>query len=137
MRLCFLRTLQPFDSSTIIFNNIVKKILNKSTNSQSESNDSYKYENIATKKLTAQQKKTSEENKNGMKHSWPKETCIVIRDSMVAGIDERKMSRKRLIKVRLFPVATCSDRYHFLEPILEKKTNHVILHVETNDVAHY
>ena len=132
-----MRTLQPFDSSTIIFNNIVKKILNKNTNSQSDSNDSCKYENFATKKLTAQQKKTNEQNKNGIKHSWPKETCIVFRDSMVAGIDERKMSRKRLIKVRSFPVATCSDRYHYLLPIFEKKTNHVILHVGTNDVAHY
>ena len=48
-------------------NNIVKIILNKKTNSQSDSNSSYKYEN--TKKLTTQQKKTEEENKNGIKHS--------------------------------------------------------------------
>ena len=56
---------------------------------------------------------------------------------MVAGIAERKMSSKRLIKVRSFPGATCSDRYHYLVPILEKKKNyHVIFHVGTN-VAHY
>ena len=51
------------DSSTIIFNNIVKKILNKNTNSQSESNDSYKYENITTKKLIAQQRKPTKKIK--------------------------------------------------------------------------
>ena len=56
---------------------------------------------------------------------------------MVAGIDERKMSSKRLIKVKSFPSATCSDMYHYLVPILEKQPDHVILHVGTNDVAHY
>ena len=38
-------------------------------------------------KLATQQNKTEEDNKNGIKHSWPKETDIVIGDSMVAGID--------------------------------------------------
>ena len=56
---------------------------------------------------------------------------------MIAGIDESKMSSKRLIKVRSFPGATCSDIYHYLVPILEKKADHVILHVATNNVAHY
>ena len=102
-------------------NNIVKKLLNKNTNSQSDSNLSYKYENTTTQ----------------IKQTWPKGTCVVIGDSMIAGIDERKMSNKRLIKVRSFPGATCSDMYHYLVLILEKKPDHVILHVGTNDVAHY
>ena len=107
------------------------------TISQSDSNSSYKYENTTMQKLTTQQKKTEEENKNGIKHSWPKGTCVVIGDSMVVGIDERKMLSKRLKKVRSFPGATCSDMYHYLVPILEKNPDHVILHVETNDAAHY
>ena len=37
-----------------------------------------------------------------------------------AGIDERKTSRKCLIKVRSFPGRTCSDMCHYLVPILEK-----------------
>ena len=48
-------------------------------------------------------KKTGEDNKNGIKHSWPKGTCVVIGDSMVTGINEGNMSSKRLIKVRTFP----------------------------------
>ena len=56
---------------------------------------------------------------------------------MVAGIDERKMSSKRLIKVKSFPSATCSDMYHDLVPILEKQPDHAILYVGTNDVDHY
>ena len=56
---------------------------------------------------------------------------------MIAGIDDRKTSSKRLIKVRSLPGATCSDMYHYLVPILERKPDHVILHLGTNDVAHY
>ena len=52
---------------------------------------------------------------------------------MVSGIDERKMSSKRLIKVRSFPGATCPDMYHYLVPILERKLEHVILHAGTYD----
>ena len=118
-------------------NNIVKNLLNNNTNSQSDSNSSDKYENTTAQNLATQQKKTEEGNKNGIKHSWSKGTCVVIRDSMVAGIDERKMSTKRLIKVRSFPGATCSDIYHYLVTILERKPDHVILHVGRNDVAHY
>ena len=70
-------------------NNIVKKLINKNTNSQSDCDSSYKYENTTTQKLATQQKKTEEKNKNGIKHSWPKETCVVIGYSMVAGINER------------------------------------------------
>ena len=89
-------------------------------------------------KISSTTKKTGEGNKNGIKHSWPKGTCVVIGDSMVTGIDEHKMSSKRLIKVRSFPgAATCSHMYYYLVPILKRKLEHVILHVGTNGVANY
>ena len=116
-------------------NNIVKTLLNKNTNSRSNSNLSDKYENTTTQKLATQQKKTEEENKNGIRRSWPRGTCVIIGDSMVAGIDERKMSSKHLIKVRSFPGATCSDMYHYLVPILERKPDHVILHVGATEIV--
>ena len=56
---------------------------------------------------------------------------------MVAATDEHKMSSKLLIKVSSFLGATCSDMYHYLVPILERKPNHVTLHGGTNDNAHY
>ena len=55
-------------------------------------------------------------------HYWPKGTCLIAGDSMVEGIDKRRMSSKRVIKVRKFPGATISDMYHYLIPLLEKKT---------------
>ena len=73
-------------------NNIVKKLLNKVTNSQSDSNSSGKYENSTAQKLAAQQKKTEEENKNGIKQSWPKGTCVIIGYSMVGALAPRYFS---------------------------------------------
>ena len=71
---------------------------------------SYTYENITMKKFTTQQKKTEEKNnRNEVKHSWPKRTCVVIWDSPVAVIDEHKMSRKHLVKVRTSPGVTCPN----------------------------
>ena len=67
-------------------------------------------------------------------HYWPKGTCLIAGDSMAEGTDERRMSRKWVVKVRKFPGATISDVYHYLIPLLEKKIDHVIFHVNTNDV---
>ena len=52
---------------------------------------------------------------------------------MLEGIDERRMSNKGVVKVKKFPGATISN----LIPLLEKKPDHVILHVGTNDVVNY
>ena len=41
---------------------------------------------------------------------------------MVSGIDECKMSSKRLIKASSFPGVTCCDMYHYLIPILVSYT---------------
>ena len=56
---------------------------------------------------------------------------------MVVGIDEKRMSSKRIIKVTKFPGATISDMYHYLIPLLGKKPDHVILHVSINDVINH
>ena len=53
---------------------------------------------------------------------------------MATGIDEHKMSRKRLIKVNSFPGATCSDMITTWYLFSQKRPDHV--HVGINDVAH-
>ena len=114
-----LNTIRKRKNANYTNNNIFKKLLKKNTNSQSDSNSSDKYENTRTKKIAILQNKTEEENKNRIKHSWPKGTSVFTGDSMVVSIDERKMSSKRLIKVRSFSGAICYDMYHYLVPILE------------------
>ena len=78
-----------------------------------------------------------ENKKENNTHYWPKGTYLIAGDSMLKGIDERRMSSKRAIKDRKFPGTTISDMYHYLIPLLEKKPDHVILHVSTNDVVNY
>ena len=68
-------------------------------------------------------------------HTWPKGSCLVIGDSMLEGLDERKMSSKRVVKVRKFPGATTDDMYHYLMPLIQKQPDNVILHVGTNDAS--
>ena len=48
-------------------------------------------------------------------HTWPKGSCLVIGDSMLEGLDERKMSSKRVVKVKKFPGATTDDVSHLLK----------------------
>ena len=66
---------------------------------------------------------------------WKKGTCAIAGDSMLNGIDERRISKTHPVKVRFFPGARIKDIYHYLIPILEKKPEHLILHVGTNDAA--
>ena len=68
-------------------------------------------------------------------HTWPKGSYLVIGDSMLEGLDERKMSSKRVVKVRKFPGATADDMYHYLMPLIQKQPNNVILHIGTNDAS--
>ena len=67
-------------------------------------------------------------------HTQPKGSCLVIGNSMLEGLDERKMSSKRVVKVRKFPGATTDDMYHYLMPLIQKQPD-VILHVGTNDAS--
>ena len=69
-------------------------------------------------------------------HAWKKETVLIMGDSMLHGIDERRMSKNGLVKVRCFPGATVADLKNFyMQPLLSKKPSHVIIHVGTNDAA--
>ena len=56
-------------------------------------------------------------------------STYVVGDSMINGMDERKMSnRRRIIKVIALPGASISDM------ILRKKPTHLVLHAGTNDI---
>ena len=57
-------------------------------------------------------------------------------DSTVSGIMEKKMSRNRKVKIRFFPGAKIKDMFHYAIPLLEKKPDYDILHIDTNDAAY-
>ena len=45
-----------------------------------------------------------------MLREWEKGMCLVTGDSMINGIDQRKILKKRLVKVHLFPGARIQDK---------------------------
>ena len=66
---------------------------------------------------------------------WKKGICAIVGDSMLNGIDERRISKTHPVKVRFYPGVLIKDMYHYLISILEKKPEHLILHVGTNGAA--
>ena len=64
---------------------------------------------------------------------WRKCTRLILGDSTISGLMEKKMSRNRKIKVRYSPGTLIKDKYHYAIPLLEKKPENIILHLGTND----
>ena len=63
---------------------------------------------------------------------WPKNTTLIIGDSMLNGIEEERLKRYNA-KVYACSGASIKDIYSKITPLLAKKPNKVILHVGTND----
>ena len=67
------------------------------------------------------------------KHTWPADTCVIVGDSIITGIDEKSLSKNLLVKVHDFRGVTLADINYHIIPILKKKPDVIILHVGTND----
>ena len=66
---------------------------------------------------------------------WPPNTALIVGDSMISGVIEKKMRIKNTrVKVRSFPGAKINDFYHYLVPLLKKEPDTVIFHCGTNDI---
>ena len=69
-------------------------------------------------------------------HPFPKGTCLIVGDSILAGIDENRLSTgKHKVKVRYFPGARTDDMYDYMKPLLRKLPDYIILHIGTNDAV--
>ena len=79
----------------------------------------------------------SEPRMSNKQHTWKKGTTLIMGDSILSGLREYKMSRRKTIKVRTFPGATINDMKFFVVPLLKKKPDKVIIHVGTNDAPHF
>ena len=66
---------------------------------------------------------------------WLSGTCAIVRDSMVNGIDEKKLQKHGSVKVFYFSGARINDMNHHLMPIIAKRPDYLILHVGTNDAT--
>ena len=58
-------------------------------------------------------------------HPWPKNPILIATDSMINGINEKRISANfKLVKVRCFSGATINDMYFNLIPFLRKNQLH-------------
>ena len=65
------------------------------------------------------------------KNVWAKGTVLITGDSIVLGLQEKKMGKN--VKVRGFSGVNINDFYTYLIPLLRKKPSYIILMVGTND----
>ena len=69
-------------------------------------------------------------------HCWKEKTTLIAGDSMLNGLDERRLRNKGNVKVRAFPGSTIADlRQHYIQPLLKKRPSSVIIHAGTNDAS--
>ena len=81
-------------------------------------------------------KANNDETPGNFKHAWPDGTCLIVGDSILTGIDEKRLSRNnQVVKVLDFRGATIDNLKHHLVPLLKKKPGHIILHIGTNDAV--
>ena len=64
-----------------------------------------------------------------------KPLVIVAGDSMLRDINGWMMSRSNKVKVHSFSGANTSDMTHFLQPLMKKKPDHVLIHIGTNNLC--
>ena len=79
----------------------------------------------------------SEPKMTNKQPTWKKGTTLIMGDSILSGLREYKMSRRKAIKVRTLPGVTVNDMKFFAVPLLKKKPDKVIIHVGTNDAPHF
>ena len=80
------------------------------------------------------QSNAAKENITTEKGQWPKNTTLIVGDSIINGVlEEGLCGGGRNVKVRNFPGATVDDLNHHIIPLLQKKPSHIIVHAETND----
>ena len=73
---------------------------------------------------------------NDYVHQWPKKTLLCVSDSIMNQLDERRLSRNMNVKVRAFSGSTIKDMYSYIDPLLKKCPDFILLHVGSNDAPY-
>ena len=78
----------------------------------------------------------SEQDERGNQFCWSSRTCAIVGDSMVKGIDEKRLSLKYgNVNVFHFSGARIEELNHYIVLIIKNKPDYFILHVGTNDAT--
>ena len=84
-----------------------------------------------TASITTATSAVAEQKTQGIK----KPVIMIAGDSIIKEQKGWLMSREKMVKVYSFSGATTEEMKYFLQPLLERKPSHVILHCGTNDPA--
>ena len=68
-----------------------------------------------------------------LSHQWPENTVLIVGDSLLNNVDEKRLSRKFNVKVRPFSGACVGDMYCYIAPLLRKGPKYILLHIGCND----
>ena len=72
---------------------------------------------------------------NSDAHPWSKNMILIAGDSMINGINEKRISTNyKSVKVKCFSEAMIEDMYVNLIPFLRKKPATLVLHVGPNNL---
>ena len=64
-----------------------------------------------------------------------KPKIVIAGDSILKNLHGWMISRSKSVKVNCFPGATTVDMVSFIQPLIARKPDHIILHIGTNDLA--
>ena len=71
---------------------------------------------------------------NNTTHKWPKNTLLIISDSIMNQIDEKRLSKRGInVKLRAFSGSTVNDMHDYVKPLLKKEPDYILMHVGSND----
>ena len=77
---------------------------------------------------------TNKSKKTNNQSFWPSETCAIVGDSMMSGIDEKPLSQKYdNVIVSQFSGERNEDTNHCIISIFKMQPDYLIIHGETND----
>ena len=67
---------------------------------------------------------------------WPVNTILIADDSIINGIDKKRLSKKNSnVKIRYFNGTLVEDMFYNLVPLMRKKPSALILHVGTDNTV--
>lgn len=63
-----------------------------------------------------------------------RDSLIILEDSIVKNLIPSKMSKSWNVNVKSFPGCQVEDVVHYVKPTMEKNSDRIAIHVETNDL---
>ena len=107
-----------------------KSVKNVNKNDESETKDHNKVLQSA-ETVASNPEAVPEETQKKVTQKWKKGTVLITGDSMLTGIDERRMQTRNNVKLRPFSGASTEDMRSYLKPLMNKEPSVVILHAGT------